>query len=182
MKRPYWGGILVRYYPLGVILYVLMFCLVVCPLTWANDAPLYIQSDQMEIEHNQKMVIFTGHVNAKQNNIVIQADRMEVFYDEGKQDPRKEYAKEETLASVSIVKMIAEGNVVITQDQRIARGEKAVFWKEKGKVVLTGHPELQEGQNVIKGEKIIVFINENKMIVIGGKQPVEAVIYPKNGE
>ena len=49
--------------------------------------------------------------------------------------------------------------------------------KEKGEIVLTGHPVLQEDKNMIKGEKVIIFLNKNKMTVLGGKLPVEAVIY-----
>ena len=139
-------------------------------LLWAKEVPLYIQSDQMEVDYNKKMIVFTGHVKLRQEDMLMQADLMRVYY----HTPQE---KVQGISKQQIERIEAEGHVVIKQGERQAKGEKAVFLKEKGEIVLTGHPVLQEDKNMIKGEKVIIFLNKNKMTVLGGKLPVEAVIY-----
>ncbi len=144
-------------------------------LLWAKEAPLYIQSDQMEIDHNKRVIVFTGHAKAKQEDIIVQADLMRVYYKTSSTQEKET----KNISKQQIERIEAEGHVIITQGERKAKGERALFLKDKGKIILTGHPLLQEGENVIKGEKVIISLDENKMIVLGGELPVEAVIYPQ---
>jgi len=144
-------------------------------LTLAQTKPLYIQSDSMEVDQNERVITFKGHVNAKQEDIRLQAELMRVYYINNNDTPDsgKEMKK-------SIEHIEAEGHVVITQENRKAIGEKAIFYKiPEEKIILTGDPELLEGKNVIKGERVIIYLKENKMVVLGGKQPVRATIYPE---
>ncbi|MDL1969406.1 MAG: hypothetical protein LWW94_00225 [Candidatus Desulfofervidaceae bacterium] len=143
-------------------------------LVWAQPQPLYIQSDSMEVEQNQKLITFKGHVKARQEDTHLEADLVRVFYVNGQTpDPRKEIKK-------NIERIEAEGHVIITQENRKAIGERAIFYKiPQERIVLTGNPQLQEGKNIIKGEKVIIYVKENRMVVQGGKQPVQATIYPE---
>lgn len=155
--------------------YVFCFVFLISPsLILAQTQPFYIQSDSMEVEQNEKVITFKGHVKARQEDIHLQADLMRIFYINSKTpEPGKEIKK-------SIEHIEAEGHVIITQENRKARGEKAIFYKiPEEKIVLTGNPELQEGNNIIKGEKVIIYLEKNKMVVQGGKQPVRATIYPE---
>ena len=134
-------------------LLVLWILMVGSVFLWAKDAPFYIQSDQMEIDHNKRVIVFTGHVKARQKDILVQADLMRVYYKatstQGKET--KDISKQQ------IERIEAEGHVIINQGERQARGEKAVFLKDREEIILTGHPVLQEGGNVIKGEKVVIF-------------------------
>jgi len=72
------------------------------------------------------------------------------------------------------------GNVSLTQGERIATGDEAIYFRDSGKVILTGNAMLSEGKNSIKGDRVIVFINENRGVVeSNSKKQIKAVIYPQ---
>ena len=75
------------------------------------------------------------------------------------------------------------GNVRIVQLNRIVTGEKAVYFQNEQKIIVTGDPVLKEGENVIKGDRVVVLLDENKGIVESSKQKrVTAVINPPEHE
>jgi lipopolysaccharide export system protein LptA len=66
------------------------------------------------------------------------------------------------------------------QGERIVTGEKAIFYNDDQKIIVTGNTVMQDGDNIIKGEKTVVFMKENRGIVEGGPGGrVRATIYPE---
>ncbi len=74
--------------------------------------------------------------------------------------------------------VVAEGNLEVTQGNRIATGAKAVYNSENNSVVLTGDPVIRQGNSQVSGCRIIMFINEDRGVVEGGCKRVKAVIFP----
>jgi lipopolysaccharide export system protein LptA len=148
-------------------------------LCWAETAPqtkddvVRIVSDRLEAYELQRQVIFIGNVVAKQGELTILGDRMTIFYLEG-ENPG---SNDEGLAG-KIDRIMVEGSVRITQKNVVATGERAVYFDEENKVVLTGEPKVQQDKNFIQGDKITLFLDSEKSIVEGGPSgPVEATIY-----
>ncbi len=77
-----------------------------------------------------------------------------------------------------LAEVVAEGNLEVTQGNRIATGAKAVYNSENNSVVLTGDPVIRQGNSQVSGCRIIMFINEDRGVVEGGSQRVKAVIFP----
>jgi len=100
---------------------------------------------------------------ARQSDILMFADKMDVLYnDEG---------EIRTIAS--------QGNVKVIQGERIATGDKIIFFKQEQKIVVTGNPRVWQGDNVIQGKKITVFLKEDRSVIEGGPDGrVNATIYP----
>jgi lipopolysaccharide export system protein LptA len=131
-----------------------------------NTQPIHITSNSMEAETKTNTVIFKGNVVAKQKDMTITSDELTAVYSDGKE----------------LKEVLATGNVRITQQNKIAAAEKALFLNAERKIILTGNPKVWEGRDVISGDRIIYFIDENRTIVEGGKERVKATIHPKKEE
>ncbi|MDY7030646.1 MAG: LptA/OstA family protein, partial [Thermodesulfobacteriota bacterium] len=88
-------------------------------------------------------------------DITISCEKISIIYDENVKTAKK---------------IIAEGQVRITQGERIATGERAVFNNSEEKITLTGRPQLREGDNTIEGGKITLFLAEDRGVVEADKE------------
>ncbi len=150
-----------------------------------SDKPIKITSDSLEADNNAKKIYFRGSVRAIQDDINITCDTMSVTYG-GKTEGSTGGKAEGSTPSggQDIEHIVAEGNVVITQGNRVITGKQAEFFQKTRTIVITGDPVAKEGQNTIRGGKITFYIDENKSVVEGARtKQVEAVIFPdqKNG-
>lgn len=134
------------------------------PLSFGSNLPVNINADTLEYDNKRNLVAFKGHVVARQGDMVIFADAMNVTY--------------ETQGKLRQIE--ARGDVKIIQGDRIATGDVITYYNEEQKIVLTGNPRVWQGDNVINGEKITVFIKEERSIVEGSTaNRVSATIVPK---
>ena len=118
-----------------------------------KNQPIDITSDKVEAYWKENLIIFRGNVIARQRDMVIYADSLEaVTIEEGK----------------GIDRVTAGGNVKIQQGLRVANCQKAIFYNNDQKVVLTGDPKVLEGENIVSGDEIIVDIDKNRVEVKGG--------------
>ncbi len=78
-----------------------------------------------------------------------------------------------------ITRIEALGKVRIVEGDRVATGDKAIYYTQEDKIVLLGNPQLWQGENSLKGHEIIFYHKENRAVVEGEiNKRVEAVIYP----
>jgi lipopolysaccharide export system protein LptA len=135
------------------------------------DQPVNISSDSLEYSNKDNTAIFRGNVVARQGNMSMFADQMEATY-AGKSGEKNEKG--------GIKELAATGNVKIIQGDRIATGQKIVFYGDEQKIVATGNPRVWQGDNVIVGNKITVYLKQDRSVVEGTpKDRVSATIQPK---
>ena len=80
-----------------------------------------------------------------------------------------------------IDRIVATGQVKFVQEDRVATGQEATYYKDRDEVVLVGNPQLWQNENNLKGERIIFNLKDNKMRVESSPQKrVEAHLYPAN--
>lgn len=157
----------------------------------AGDEPLNITASRLEADHEKQVITFSGQVVARQRDMILYADALKIFYEakketkkEGGTPPGKSGGQEtqSPLGAVGIDKVTqieALGHVRLVQDDKVASGAKATYYKPQEKVVLTGNPQLWRGESSLKGEQITFFLKENRAVVEGApKKRVEATIYP----
>ncbi len=139
-------------------------------------SPVRITSDTMKSDHKEMWAEFIGNVRATQEDVVVTADRIKVFYGSD------EDASEGTAA---IEKIISQGNVKIVFDNKTktAVAEKAVYTADERVLVLSGgNPTLWTDKDMIRGKRITLFQTENRTLVEGGDtQQVEATFHT-NGQ
>ena len=146
-------------------------------LKGSDNKPIDIVSDRLDAYREKDLVQFSGNVVATQGERVIKSDTLELYFKK----------KAEGIASAAgdaakagdVDRIVAKGNVRITEKERIVTGEQAVFQNDEQRIVVTGNPVMREGNNVVTGDRVVVLLNENRGVVEGttGKR-VTATIYP----
>jgi lipopolysaccharide export system protein LptA len=70
----------------------------------------------------------------------------------------------------------AEGNVIIIQEDKRARGAVAEYYVDSGEITLTGNPMITSGKNIFTADIIKFWRDDNRM---EGKPRSRLVIYPE---
>ena len=146
--------------------------------TKLSSKPIVILSKTLEVDDEKKIVTFTGEVNAKKDDFVVDCQKMLVYYrtspDKGKKGKKAAVAK-------GIDRIVATGQVRITRKVGgRATADKAVYYQKDDKLVLTGNPSVQQDKDLVKGERITIFLRENRSIVEStGNTRAQAIIFPK---
>ena len=82
------------------------------------------------------------------------------------------------MGAEKIDRIVAKGNVRMVQEDRVATGDQAIYYKDRDEVVLTGNPQLWRAENTLKGERIIFNLETKKVLVESSPQRrVEALLY-----
>jgi lipopolysaccharide export system protein LptA len=143
-----------------------------------KNQPIQIQSDRLDAYQEKNLIIFSGHAVATQGDKTIKSDRLLIYYKDNPATPEKSN-KTDVGTAGDLEKIEAQGQVVITQTNRVVTGENAVFYQDSQKIVMTGNAVMREGKNIIKGETIVVFLDEDRGVIEGSEHKrVTATIYP----
>ena len=131
-----------------------------------NRGPVHVTSDRLEADDEAQTVVFSGNAVATQDDVTIHGDRLTIKYTGEKRE---------------IERVIADGHVRIVQQDKVATGEKAVFYNREERVVMTGSPKVTEGESFVEGQEITLYLNEKRSVVSGGAGGrVNAVFTPKS--
>ena len=145
-----------------------------------KNRPFQVHSDRLDAYSSKRMVVFSGNVVAVQGHRTIRAERLTIYYKDEKKTAAGSLVSEGGYGNIE--KIEAQGNVVITEGERVATGDNALFEQEVQKITMTGNAVLKEGKNIVKGNRVIIFLEEDRGVVEGGeKKRVTATIFP-NGE
>jgi lipopolysaccharide export system protein LptA len=144
------------------------------PKVLQSDSPLKIASDRMEVNQADKTVLFEGHVVVKQDDLTITGKRLKVFSAADPKGPPSQSAMVDKIDRIEV-----EGDVTISQKDKVATAERAVYYHQEQKIVLTGQPIVAQGEDRIQGRLITLLLAQGKSIVEGGAEtPVQAVLHP----
>lgn len=149
-----------------------------------SDSPVHIASDRMEVMQKERMILFEGHVTIQQDDLSVTAQRMRIYGVAGGKEKGKEKDKDSQSAMMEKIDRIeAEGNVRISQRDKLATSEKAVWYHQERKIVLMGSPSVAQGKDKVQGRLITMYIDQGKSVVEGGEEtPVQAVLHPSRKE
>ena len=145
------------------------------PNNRAKAHKIHITANRLISDNDADYAEFIGDVKATQGDTVITADRLKIFYKAtaGQKDTTHAIGKE------SITKIVADGNVKIYFNNRVAVTPKAVYnTKTRTLVLLGSSSKIVSGDNSISGEKITIDRVTGRINVESGdKKRVEAVLY-----
>ena len=155
----------------------------------AGEVPLRITAARLEAEQKEGTIIFSGQVKAIYGDATLYADQLRVHFKpqpeqpKGAAKPSQEKADQSPLGDLGaekIDRIVAKGNVRMVQEDRVATGDEAIYYKDRDEVVLKGNPQLWRAENTLKGERIIFNLATNKVLVESSPQRrVEALLYSK---
>ena len=139
-----------------------------------NNDKIYITADKLISDNTAGYAEFIGNVRANQGETVITADRLKIFYKKHLADKNKPVIGQEMIHQI-----VANGNVKIKFESRVAESQQAVYNTETNVLVLSGADSKIISENdTISGEKITFYRADGRIAVEGGPQErVEAVFY-----
>lgn len=147
------------------IIFLIIFCVcIISNISFAqNQDFIDINANVMEMQDDKKLIIFTGDVVAKKQNLNLYCDKLNVYYTEDTKTKKRD-----------VDYMIAEGKVKIMQFDKVAIGDTAKYFKNEDLIVLEGEPAIiREGNdNEVRGNKVTFYVKENKSIVEGNRPKV----------
>ena len=125
-----------------IISIIILFILFYLNLNAENRKPIEIVADSMEWNKQLGQAIATGNAKAIQGQTTIKAKKIIAVLNEENSQQIKE--------------LKAIGEVVFLKDKQIATGDKATYYINQEKVIITGNVALKRDDNIIKGEKLII--------------------------
>jgi lipopolysaccharide export system protein LptA len=139
-----------------------------------KNKKIHITADKLISDNKANHAEFIGNVRATQEETVITADRLKIFF---KRNPGNKDTPSVTRESIK--KIVANGNVKINFDNRVAVTQQAVYNIETEVLVLSGdNSRIISGNDSISGEKITLYRTEGRINVeSGSEKQVEAVFY-----
>lgn len=133
-----------------------------------SDKPINITADRMDAFQRENRVIFEGNVVAQQEETYLYARKIVA-----------DLAPQEQGGGIR--KVVAQDNVKITQNDRVATCDRAEFDHLRRTIELHGNPKIWQGKDWIDGEKVLVQLDQEKMTVVGSEEKrVSAVLHPKS--
>ncbi len=142
----------------------------------AEDAPIRVEADHMSSLEKESSVIFTGDVDARQEDVRIRSDKMTVYYTEKAKD-----AKESEKMTQKVEKLVCNGNVEITRGEWLGTSKDMIYISKKRQFILIGDAKAWQGQNVVSGDKIIYYLDEGRSEVVSQKG-VSATLNEEEGQ
>jgi lipopolysaccharide export system protein LptA len=135
-----------------------------------------VVSQKMTFKNQESQAVFDGAVVLTRGTLVVYSDRMVVSFRSQETDQKKtgENAKvmptkgPDTVSNRAVTQIEAIGRVKIERDAGNATCQKAVYYRDEDKIVLTGDPVAWDKGTRVSGKRITMFLAEDRTVVEGG--------------
>ncbi|HZH03132.1 MAG TPA: LptA/OstA family protein [Myxococcaceae bacterium] len=111
------------------------------PSLAARVEKVTIHADRLQILNKQMLMVWTGRVRAKRGTTDLQCDRAVASYSDAQ--------------TREVTRIECTGNVVVTDGDRWAKGERADFDNLASILVVTGSPQARQAGNTMRGSKVV---------------------------
>lgn len=132
--------------------------------------PVQIEAATLEVRDKDKVATFSGNVHVIQGDTDMRSRTLVVFYEEDSSVKSGVKAAQPGPGGSSQIKRLeANGNVIVTQKDQTATGDKGIFDMRANTVTLLGNVVISQGQNVLRGERLVVDLTSGVSRVEGGR-------------
>lgn len=118
------------------------------------NKPIKIESNEISMKKDSNIIVFTGNVEAKQDNLIILTDKMLVEYEGTK---------------INIKNIKVDGNVILKNNNIVASSDKGEYDLIKNLIVLEDNVILTEKDVVVYGDKMTYDTIKQESKVYGSK-------------
>lgn len=142
-----------------------------------------ITAKKMTVKNHDSQAVFEGAVVLTRGSLVVYSDRMVVMFraqeapagdDRSGREAMKGAAPSKgpdavpAVSNRSVNQIEATGRVKIEKDSGSATCEKAIYYQDGDKIVLTGNPVAWDKGTRVSGKQITMFLAEDRSVVEGG--------------
>ncbi len=139
-----------------------------------------VTSQRMTFKNQQSQAVFDGTVVLTRGSLVVYSDRMVVSFrgqeSGGNAFPKMaDHSREsvpvrgpDRVSNREVSQIEATGRVKIEREAGNATCQKAVYYRDEDKIVLTGDPVAWEKGTRVSGNRITMFLAEDRTVVDGG--------------
>jgi lipopolysaccharide export system protein LptA len=130
------------------------------------DAPIDITANDFSADENSKTLVYSGNVIVHQGEVHLRANAMRAHLVDNKPD-----------------RILAQGDVVIDAPSGVATGENGVYEVNPRVITLTGNVVLTQDKNVMRGQQLVVNLITGQATLVGGDGKggrVHALFQPKS--
>jgi lipopolysaccharide export system protein LptA len=146
-----------------------------------RDQPVQIDARQLEVRDKEKIATFSGNVKVVQGDTTMRSQTLAVFYDgDGSTANALTSAQPGPGGQQRIKRLEVKGGVKVCQNDQIVTGDSGVFDMKANTVTLVGNVVLTKEQNILKGEKLVVDLTTGAAKIDGGKGGVSALLIPSS--
>lgn len=153
----------------------------------ANNGPIDITADQLEVIDAENRAVWKGNVEAIQGTNRMRSPLLNVIFAKsnggGSKTPGAPGA-----GWGAIQRMEAEGPVYYVTPQQNARGDHATYEADSNTIVMTGNVVLVQDKNVVQGDKLTIDTKTNHSVLVSNAQGrnnprrVRGVFYPNQNQ
>lgn len=118
----------------------------------ADAGPTVVTSDKLEFDYENNIALFDGHVDVKDPEFTLRADRMIIFMEK----------------TNDVSRVACTGNVRMTSDEIVVVCGKATYTRLNAHVLLEDEPVVTKGEQRLTGESIDVWLNDSRVVVNNG--------------
>lgn len=157
----------------------------------SEPASTTITADRMTVRNQENKAIFEGSVVMTKGSLTVHSDTMVVTFKQqdaagparsgaqvqGRPSPPSDGVPPErgggalpTMGSRSVSMIEATGRVRIEKDDGTATCQRAVYYGEDERIVLTGEPVAWQKGTRVTGQKITLYLAEDRSVVEGGSR------------
>jgi lipopolysaccharide export system protein LptA len=145
-----------------------------------RKGPIRIQSTSLEVRDKEKKAIFKGNVHVTQGDTDVRCNILVVFYDAEASKAAKTSSEDGKRGGEQIRYMEAQGNVIVTQKDQTATGDRADFDMRSNTVTLKGNVVVTRGQDVLRGQRLVVDLTTGVTKMESGGGRVEGLFRSSN--
>lgn len=139
-----------------------------------------VTSQRMTFKNQDGQAVFDGSVVLKRGALIVYSDKMVVSFreqDHARIEGGKSVGVEEKASSVrgpdtvsnrAVSQIEAIGRVKIERETGNATCQKAVYYRDEDKIVLTGDPVAWDKGTRVSGRRITLYLAEDRTVVEGG--------------
>jgi lipopolysaccharide export system protein LptA len=148
-----------------------------------RDEPVKITADKLSVRPKENVATFTGNVHVIQGDTDMRSKTLVVYYvddsakDTGKAAPGAPIAAAQPgpAGQQQIRRIEASGDVLVTQKDQTAKGERGTYDAVANTVTLTGSVVVTRGKDVMRGERLVVDLATGVSHIESGGGQVEGL-------
>ena len=119
------------------------------------NAPFDFDADKIEVQDRADRVVLTGNVHVRQEGLSLNAARMTLAYNKVNG------------GSPQVDRVEAQGGVIVTETDKSATGDVAIYDAEHKLITMIGGVKLKQGTNILSGGRLVIDLVSGRDVMDG---------------